>query len=105
MEKQGIILPLGEHSPTIGKNTWLAPTAQLIGDVTIGANCSIWFQTVLRGDVGPIKIGDETNIQDGSIIHGTFKKAFAVIGHRVTVGHGVILHGCRVDDLCLIGMG
>jgi len=77
----------------------------LIGQVKLGRDCSVWFNTVLRGDVGPITVGDETNIQDGTVVHGTFNKAFAVIGHRVTVGHSVILHGCRIDDLCLIGMG
>jgi carbonic anhydrase/acetyltransferase-like protein (isoleucine patch superfamily) len=106
-----MILPLLGHTPKIGAGTYLAqsPTGDLachlIGDVTIGRDSSIWFNTVLRGDVGPIKVGDETNIQDGSVIHGTHKKAFAVIGSRVTIGHAVILHGCRIDDLCLIGMG
>jgi carbonic anhydrase/acetyltransferase-like protein (isoleucine patch superfamily) len=106
-----MLLPLLGKTPLIGEGTYLAqsPTGELgchlIGDVTIGRDCSIWFGAVLRGDVGPIKIGDETNIQDGTVIHGTFKKAFATIGNRVTVGHQVVLHGCRIDDLCLIGMG
>ena len=99
------ILPLLGHTPKFGSGTYLAPSANLIGDVTMGRDCSIWFNTTLRGDVGPITIGDETNIQDGTVIHGTFKKAFAKIGNRVTVGHSVILHGCTVGDLCLIGMG
>lgn len=93
------------HTPKIGNGTFLADGARIIGDVTIGVDSSIWFNTVLRGDVGPIIIGAETNIQDGTVVHGTFKKAFATIGSRVTIGHSVILHGCRVDDLCLIGMG
>lgn len=100
-----MILPLLGHRPKIGPQTYLAEGAHLIGDVTVGRDCSLWFNTVLRGDVGPIVVGDETNIQDGSVIHGTYKKAFATIGSRVTVGHSVVLHGCRVDDLCLIGMG
>lgn len=106
-----MILPLLGKSPQIGEGTYLAQgpdgrlACTLIGDVTIGKNCSIWFNAVLRGDVGPITIGDETNIQDGTVIHGTYKKAFATIGNRVTVGHSVVLHGCRIDDLCLIGMG
>jgi len=106
-----MILPLLGHTPKIGEGTYLAQgpkgesSCQIIGDVTIGKNSSIWFNTVLRGDVGPIIVGDESNIQDGSVIHGTFKKAFAVIGNRVTIGHSVVLHGCRIDDLCLIGMG
>ncbi len=100
-----MILPLLGHTPKIGEGTYLAEGARIIGDVTIGRDSSIWFNTVLRGDVGPIKIGDQTNIQDGTVIHGTFKKAFATIGNRVTIGHTVVLHGCKVDDLCLIGMG
>lgn len=93
------------QSPQIGEDTYLASSAQIIGDVHIGERCSIWYNTVLRGDVMPIRVGAETNIQDGSIIHGTFNKCGATIGRRVTVGHGVILHGCTVEDLCLIGMG
>jgi carbonic anhydrase/acetyltransferase-like protein (isoleucine patch superfamily) len=93
------------HTPRIGDGSFVAENASIIGDVTIGRGCSIWYNTVLRGDVGPISIGDQTNIQDGSVIHGTFKKAFAVIGNRVTVGHAVVLHGCTIGDLCLIGMG
>lgn len=100
-----MIRPLLGHTPKIGDGTYLAEGSRIIGDVTVGRECSIWFNTVLRGDVGPIRIGDETNIQDGTVIHGTFNKAFAVIGNRVTVGHSVVLHGCRIDDLCLIGMG
>jgi gamma-carbonic anhydrase len=100
-----MILPLLGHTPEIGDGTYLAEGARIIGDVKIGRHSSIWFNTVLRGDVGPIRIGDETNIQDGSVIHGTYKKAFATIGNRVTVGHSVVLHGCEIGDLCLIGMG
>jgi carbonic anhydrase/acetyltransferase-like protein (isoleucine patch superfamily) len=99
------VRPLLGHTPKIGEGTFLADGAHIIGDVTIGRNCSIWYNTVLRGDVGPITVGDESNIQDGSVVHGTFKKAFAKIGSRVTVGHSVILHGCTIGDRCLIGMG
>lgn len=99
------IRPLRGKTPKIGENTFLAEGAHIIGDVEIGHNCSIWYNTVLRGDVGPIRIGDETNIQDGTVIHGTFNKAFASIGNRVTIGHSVVLHGCQIGDLCLIGMG
>ncbi len=102
---QPLIMSVQNHVPQIGAGTFLAPSAQLIGQVTLGKNCSIWFNTVLRGDVGPIKIGEETNIQDGSIVHCTYNKAFTTIGNRVTVGHSVIMHGCRIDDLVLIGMG
>lgn len=99
------IRPLLGHTPVIGEGTFLAEGARIIGDVTIGRDSSIWYNTVLRGDVGPITIGDATNIQDGTVIHGTFKKAFARIGNRVTIGHSVVLHGCAIGDLCLIGMG
>ncbi|MAV92230.1 MAG: gamma carbonic anhydrase family protein [Bdellovibrionaceae bacterium] len=91
--------------PKIDSSCFVAPSAEIIGNVTVGKKSSIWYNTTLRGDVMPIAIGDETNIQDGTVIHGTFEKAAAQIGNRVTIGHSVILHGCRVDDLCLIGMG
>lgn len=100
-----MIIPLQGKAPKIGEGTFLAPSADLIGDVTLGKRCSIWFNTTLRGDVMPIVIGDETNIQDGTVIHGTYKKCGAVLGSRVTVGHSVILHGCKIGDLVLIGMG
>lgn len=100
-----MIIPLKGFTPKIGEGSFVSPSADLIGDVTIGKKCSIWFNTTLRGDVMPITIGDETNIQDNSVLHGTYKKCGAVIGSRVTVGHSVILHGCRVGDLVLIGMG
>lgn len=91
--------------PNIGKDCFLAPNATLVGDVSIGDRCSIWYNAVLRGDVMPIRIGDETNLQDGVIVHGTYQKAAAMIGSRVSAGHGVILHGCEVGDEVLIGMG
>ena len=100
-----MILQLKGKSPQLGKDCYVAPSADLIGDVTIGRNSSIWFHCTLRGDVMPIVIGDETNIQDNTVIHGTYKKCGAVIGNKVTVGHSVILHGCKIGDLVLIGMG
>jgi carbonic anhydrase/acetyltransferase-like protein (isoleucine patch superfamily) len=100
-----LIYPLHGKSPQIGEATFLAPSADIIGDVQIGPRCSIWFNTTLRGDVMPILIGEETNIQDNTVIHGTYKKCGAVIGNRVTVGHSVVLHGCKIGDLVLIGMG
>lgn len=100
-----MLVPLPHGKPQIGEGTFLAPTATVIGDVQIGKNCSVWFNAVVRGDVMPIVIGDDSNIQDGTIIHGTYKKCGARIGKRVTVGHGVILHGCEIGDRVLIGMG
>jgi len=98
-------------SPKIGENTWIAPSADVIGDIAIGKDCSIWFGCVVRGDVNYIKIGDRTNIQDLTMIHVThYKKADksdgnpTIIGDDVTIGHRVMLHGCTIEDACLIGM-
>lgn len=100
-----MIIALRGKSPEIGEGTFVAHSSDIIGDVKIGKSCSIWYNTTIRGDVMPITIGDETNIQDNTVIHGTYKKCGAVIGNKVTVGHSVILHGCKIGDLCLIGMG
>ena len=91
--------------PVIDTSVFIAPSATIVGDVTIGRDCSIWFQTTIRGDVHYIKIGAETNIQDNSTLHVTNGKYPLQIGERVTVGHGVILHGCQINDCTLIGMG
>ncbi|MEG1622247.1 MAG: gamma carbonic anhydrase family protein [Alistipes sp.] len=97
------------HTPRIGKETFLADTAVLIGDVTIGEGCSIWFNAVLRGDVNTITIGDRTNIQDGAVLHtlydGSKHPSQTHIGSDVSVGHNAIIHGATVGDNCLIGMG
>ncbi|MBC7741259.1 MAG: gamma carbonic anhydrase family protein [Bdellovibrionaceae bacterium] len=93
------------HEPKIGKDVFIADGAQIIADVQIGDRSSIWFNTTLRGDVMPIRIGLETNIQDGSVLHGTFGKYACEVGDRVTIGHNVILHGCKIGTRCLIGMG
>ena len=100
-------------SPTIGKGSWIAPGgAMVVGDVTIGEDVSIWFGTVIRGDVHKITIGDRTSIQDLSMVHIThYKKSDrsdghpTIIGADVTIGHKVMLHGCTIEDACLIGMG
>ncbi|MEQ1878364.1 MAG: gamma carbonic anhydrase family protein [Bdellovibrionia bacterium] len=91
-------------TPVIGEDTYIHPSAVIIGDVRIGKRCSIWPNVVIRGDVHSIDIGDETNIQDGTIVHATYEKHATWIGPRVNIGHGVILHGCRVEELSLIGM-
>ena len=100
-----------EWSPKLGINTWIAPSADVIGNVTIGEECSIWFGCVVRGDVHYITIGDRTNIQDLSMIHVThYKKEDmsdgnpTIIGSDVTIGHRVMMHGCTIEDACLIGM-
>ncbi len=96
-------------SPEIGEGTFLAETAVILGDVTIGKDSSIWFNSVIRGDVNSIKIGDRTNIQDGTVIHTIYDKAKhpsqAIIGNDVSVGHNVTIHGATIEDKCLIGMG
>lgn len=91
--------------PRLGADVFVAPSAVLIGDVEVGAESSIWFGTVLRGDVFHIRIGCRTNIQDNSVVHVTTGRHATLVGDDVTVGHRVILHGCTVEDGALIGMG
>ena len=100
-----MIQPLRGQAPKIGAGTFVAPNATIIGDVEIGTECTIWYNAVLRGDVFPIRIGNQTNVQDGTIIHGTYQKCGTTLGNRVSIGHGVILHGCTVGDGTLVGMG
>lgn len=100
-----VIRSVRRFTPQIGSKTFVAENAAIIGDVQIGDNCSIWYNVSLRGDVMPIRIGNETNIQDGSVIHGTFEECGTTLHERVTVGHLVMLHGCEIHRGCLIGMG
>lgn len=100
-----IIEKVNGYAPFIGEHTWIAPNATIVGDVHLGMHCSVWYQAVLRGDVGKITIGDETNIQDGTVIHSTTGKSTVNIGKRVTIGHRAIIHGCTIHDEVLIGMG
>jgi carbonic anhydrase/acetyltransferase-like protein (isoleucine patch superfamily) len=90
--------------PTIHPTAFIAPNASIMGDVTIGAEASVWYGAVLRGDMAPIVIGSQTNLQDGTMVH-VDEEVPCRIGSRVGVGHRVILHGCTVEDECLIGMG
>jgi len=92
------------RKPRIAASAFIAGSADIIGDVVIGANSSIWFQAVLRGDIEPIRIGEFSNLQDGTIVH-TMLGSPTSIGDWVTVGHRVVLHGCTIEDHCLIGMG
>jgi gamma-carbonic anhydrase len=92
-------------SPQIAGTAFVAEGARVIGDVHIGEHSSVWFNCVLRGDCYYIRIGDSTNIQDGTIVHVTQGRFPTIIGNRVTVGHSVVLHGCTVEDRCLIGIG
>jgi carbonic anhydrase/acetyltransferase-like protein (isoleucine patch superfamily) len=95
--------------PQVGEGTFLAETAVLVGDVTLGEGCSVWYNAVLRGDVNKISVGDRTNIQDGVVIHtlyeGSPHPSQTVIGNDVSIGHNAIIHGARIGDRCLIGMG
>jgi carbonic anhydrase/acetyltransferase-like protein (isoleucine patch superfamily) len=95
---------LGDLLPQLGPAAWAAPSADLIGDVRLGARASVWFGAVLRGDNTPLILGEETNFQDGSVGHSDADFPLT-IGARVTVGHQAILHGCTIADDCLIGMG
>ena len=97
--------PHFEKEPVLGKDVFIAPTAVVIGDVTTGDDVSFWYHTVVRGDVNWIRIGRGTNIQDGSVLHVTTDRFPLNIADRVSVGHGAIVHGCTVEEDCLIGMG
>lgn len=100
-----LIKPLRGFTPMIGKDCFLADNATIIGDVVMGDECSVWFNTVLRGDVNSIRIGDRVNIQDGTVLHTLYQKSTIEIGNDVSIGHNVTLHGCKIHDLALIGMG
>ncbi|KLU58689.1 2,3,4,5-tetrahydropyridine-2,6-dicarboxylate N-acetyltransferase [Peptococcaceae bacterium CEB3] len=102
-----MLLNYGGHAPVIGKNVFLAPGSHVIGHVTIGDGSSVWFNCVLRGDVAKISIGEGTNIQDGTVIHGAeFPDLTPVeIGNRVIIGHNAVVHACTIGDGTLIGMG
>ena len=97
--------PCLECEPRLGKGAYVAPNATVIGDVSVGENASIWFNAVIRADVNWIRVGSETNIQDGSSLHVTYKTHPLEIGNRVAIGHGCIVHGCTIEDSCLIGIG
>ncbi len=99
-----MILPYLAHKPDIDTRAWLAPDAAVVGRVHIEADASIWYQSVLRGDVNSIHIGKRTNIQDGTVVHNS-EDAPCVVGNDVTVGHKALLHGCEIQDGCLVGMG
>ncbi len=99
------ILPFDGVTPRIDSRATVMDTAVLIGDVAIEAESSVWFQTVLRADIYPIRIGRQTNIQDHCTVHVYGGRFATTIGHRVTIGHGAVLHGCTIDDDCLIGIG
>lgn len=100
-----LILPVKDKSPSWGQDCFIAENATIVGDVVMGDKCSVWFNAVIRGDVHYIKIGNNTNIQDGAVIHATYLKAPTNIGNNVSIGHNALVHGCTLHDHVLIGMG
>lgn len=100
-----LILPVNGISPRLGDGCFTAPNATIVGDVVCGNECSFWFNSVVRGDVNSISMGNRVNIQDGAVIHCTYQKTKTKLGNNVSVGHNAIVHGCTVHDNVLIGMG
>jgi carbonic anhydrase/acetyltransferase-like protein (isoleucine patch superfamily) len=100
-----LLLPVHGIHPQFGENCFLAPNATVVGQVTMGDQCSVWFNAVVRGDVNTITIGNRVNIQDGAVIHCTYQKAATVIGNNVSIGHNALVHGCTLEDNVLVGMG
>jgi carbonic anhydrase/acetyltransferase-like protein (isoleucine patch superfamily) len=100
-----VIMEIRGFQPVWGQNCWFAPNATIVGDVQMGNNCTVWFNAVVRGDVHEIRIGDDTNIQDGVVIHGTYQQSGTYIGNKVSIAHNAVVHGCTIHDNVLIGMG
>ena len=100
-----LIKSVRNFTPQFGDNCFFAENATIIGDVQTGAECSFWFQSVIRGDVHSIRMGNKVNVQDGAIIHCTYQQAATTIGNNVSIGHRAIVHGCTIHDNVLIGMG
>ncbi len=100
-----ILKTINGNTPQIGEDCFIAENATIVGEVSMGKQCSIWFNAVLRGDVHFIKMGNKVNVQDGAVIHCTYKKSPTTIGNNVSIGHNAIVHGCTIHDDVLIGMG
>lgn len=100
-----LIKSVNGKTPKHGENCYFAENATVVGDVTMGDDCSVWFNAVIRGDVNSIKMGDKVNIQDGAVIHCTYQKAATTLGNNVSVGHNAMVHGCTIHDNVLVGMG
>ncbi|MDX1278674.1 gamma carbonic anhydrase family protein [Oceanihabitans sediminis] len=100
-----LIKAVNNKHPQIPEDCYVAENATIVGDVTMGKQCSVWFNAVIRGDVHFIKMGNKVNIQDGAVIHATYQKSPTTIGNNVSVGHNAIVHGCTIHDNVLIGMG
>ena len=100
-----LLITIKDKAPMMGEGCWLAENATLVGDIIMGKNCTVWFNAVIRGDVHEIRIGDNTNIQDGAIIHCTYRKSGTYVGNNVSIAHNAVVHGCTIHDNVLIGMG
>ena len=100
-----IIKTINGNTPKIGEDCFIAENAVIVGEVSMGNQCSVWYSAVLRGDVHYIKMGNKVNIQDGAVIHATYKKSPTTIGKNVSIGHNAIVHGCTIHDNVLVGMG
>jgi len=100
-----LILPVKDKNPVWGSDCYIAENATIVGDVIMGDNCSVWFNAVVRGDVNYIRVGNNTNIQDGAVIHCTYLYAGTDIGNNVSIGHNALVHGCTLKDNVLVGMG
>lgn len=100
-----VILSVNDKHPEFGEDNFIAPNATIVGDVVTGKHCSFWFNAVVRGDVNYIKMGDNVNVQDNAVVHGTYEKNATHIGNNVSIGHNAIVHGCTIHDNVLIGMG
>ncbi|MBD0778266.1 gamma carbonic anhydrase family protein [Maribacter sp. ANRC-HE7] len=92
-------------TPIIGEDCFIAENATIVGEVTMGNQCSVWFNAVLRGDVHFIKMGNKVNVQDGAVVHCTYEKSPTTIGNNVSIGHNALVHGCTIKDNVLVGMG
>ena len=99
------IFPVNDKHPQMGENCFIAPNATIVGDVTMGNECSVWFNAVIRGDVNKIILGNKVNVQDGAVIHCTYQKCGTIVGNNVSIGHNAIVHGCVINDNVLVGMG
>jgi carbonic anhydrase/acetyltransferase-like protein (isoleucine patch superfamily) len=100
-----LIVPIKGVSPQFGPENWQASNATIVGDVTFGSHCTVWYNAVVRGDVNRIQIGNYSNIQDGAVIHCTYQKTETHIGNYVSIAHNAIVHGCTIEDHVLVGMG
>ena len=100
-----LILPVKGVSPQLGNDCYIAENATIVGDVIAGESCSFWFNSVVRGDVNSIRLGNKVNVQDNAVIHCTYQKAATTIGNNVSIGHNAIVHGCTIHNKVLVGMG